>query len=230
MTKFMNLFLVAICIFVTNLQANLINPNFNLGYTLGVSAETNNRQLHEDEEKWLDENVGKFKNSQNLVFANYLDGSELPNFQQFFTATPEQFYEDKDFNPNNPAALIDVTLETLFGIGGIGRGIVGKVGVRTVGGNINKTSIITKNGIEITNFTKHGLERAINRNVKPDSILDALKNPLKIKDVKVDILGRQSQRFIGKEAEVVVNPNNGKIISVNPTSSSKARALLNGEK
>ena len=33
-----------------------------------------------------------------------------------------------------------------------------------------------------------------------------------------------------KNAEVVVNPNNGKIISVNPTSSAKARQLLSKEK
>lgn len=41
-----------------------------------------------------------------------------------------------------------------------------------------------------------------------------------------DNLGRQSQRFIGKTAEVVVNPTTGKIISINPTSSSKAAKLL----
>ncbi|WP_298037213.1 DUF4258 domain-containing protein, partial [uncultured Campylobacter sp.] len=93
-----------------------------------------------------------------------------------------------------------------------------------------KVSVVSKNGIVISNFTKHGVERAINRNVKPYDILDALKNPLKIKDIKIDEMGRQSQRFIGKNAEVVVNPNNGKIISVNPTSSAKARQLLSKEK
>ena len=34
----------------------------------------------------------------------------------------------------------------------------------------------------------------------------------------------------GENAEVVVNPNNGKIISVNPTSSAKARQLLSKDK
>lgn len=63
-----------------------------------------------------------------------------------------------------------------------------------------------------------------------NNILDALKNPLKIKDIKIDEMGRQSQRFIGKNAEVVVNPHNGKIITVNPTSSAKARQLLSKEK
>ena len=41
-----------------------------------------------------------------------------------------------------------------------------------------------------------------------NDILDALKNPLKIKDIKIDEIGRQSQRFIGENADVVVNPNN----------------------
>ena len=93
-----------------------------------------------------------------------------------------------------------------------------------------KVSVVSKNGIVISNFTKHGVERAINRNVKPYDILDALKNPLKIKDIKIDEMGRQSQRFIGENAEVVVNPNNGKIISVNLTSSAKARQLLSKDK
>lgn len=43
-------------------------------------------------------------------------------------------------------------------------------------------------------------------------------------------MGRQSRRFIEENAEVVVNANNGKIISINPTSSAKARQLLSKEK
>jgi hypothetical protein len=84
----------------------------------------------------------------------------------------------------------------------------------------------TANGIEIKGFTKHGLDRAIERGVKPDAILDAVKNPLKTGSVVTDQLGRQSQRFIGRYAEVVVNPQTGRIISVNPTSSNKASNLL----
>jgi RHS repeat-associated protein len=91
--------------------------------------------------------------------------------------------------------------------------------------------IVTKNGIKIEGFTSHGVDRAIGdgfkrAGVKPDSILDALKNPLKTNDIVTDSLGRRSQRFIGKTAEVVINPDTGKIISVNPTSSSKAAKFL----
>lgn len=88
----------------------------------------------------------------------------------------------------------------------------------------------TTNGLKITGFTSHGMDRAIGSfgrtGVKPDAILDALKNPLKINNVVIDQLGRQSQRFIGQFGEVVINPQTGKIISVNPTSSSKAAKLL----
>ncbi|WP_199141767.1 hypothetical protein [Pedobacter sp. ASV12] len=65
------------------------------------------------------------------------------------------------------------------------------------------------------------------RGVKPSAILDALKKPLKTGSIVTDQLGRQSQRFIGQFGEVVVNPQTGKILSVNPTSSSKAAKLLN---
>ena len=58
------------------------------------------------------------------------------------------------------------------------------------------------------------------------AILDALKKPLRIKDIKIDSFGRPSQRFIGKYAEIVVNPNIGKIISANPTSKEKVLRLL----
>jgi RHS repeat-associated protein len=85
----------------------------------------------------------------------------------------------------------------------------------------------TVTGVEITGFAKHGLERAIERGVKPGAILDAIKNPLKQGEIIVDDLGRQSQRFIGGSAEVVINPKSGQIISVNPTSTKKAAKLLN---
>lgn len=82
------------------------------------------------------------------------------------------------------------------------------------------------NGLEINGFVKHGLNRIIQRGISPGSIVDALKNPLKVGKVIVDKLGRQSQRFIGKAGEIVVNPKTGKIISGNPTSSKKAARLL----
>lgn len=49
---------------------------------------------------------------------------------------------------------------------------------------------------------------------------------MKINPIKFDELGRPSQRLIGKLAEVVLNPSTGKIISLNPTSASKAARLM----
>ncbi|WP_303315360.1 DUF6443 domain-containing protein [Flavivirga abyssicola] len=77
----------------------------------------------------------------------------------------------------------------------------------------------------VTGFAKHAINRAINRSVKPAAILDAIKNPLKILPSKTDDLGRESQRIIGAKAEIVINAE-GKIISVNPTSTKKAQKLL----
>lgn len=107
--------------------------------------------------------------------------------------------------------------------------VIGKIFSRPPKGEAGE--IITKNGIKIKGFTGHGVDRAIGdgfkrAGVSPQSILDAMKNPLKINDVVTDSIGRQSQRFIGRSAEVVVNPETGKIISVNPTSSSKSAKLL----
>ncbi len=91
---------------------------------------------------------------------------------------------------------------------------------------VEKAAIKTAVGTEIKGFTKHGVERAIERGVKPAAIHDAIKNPLKVGEVVTDKAGRQSQRYVGKTAETVVNPQTGKIISVNPTSTKKAEALI----
>ena len=84
----------------------------------------------------------------------------------------------------------------------------------------------TRSGIGVT---EHGVQQKINRGVRSADELDALKNPLQVKPVKVDSLGRPSQRSIGRKAEVVTNPETGKIISVNPTSTKKAERLLRQE-
>jgi hypothetical protein len=93
-----------------------------------------------------------------------------------------------------------------------------------------ETGIEAANGLKITGFTGHGVDRAIGSfgrsGVSPSAILDAIKSPLKINNIVTDQLGRQSQRFVGQFGEVVVNPQAGRIISVNPTSSSKAARLL----
>ncbi len=78
----------------------------------------------------------------------------------------------------------------------------------------------------VKGFTKHALNRAIEREVSPKAIIDALKNPLKITSVKIDPRGRPSQKFIGRYAEVAINPEIKFIISVNPTGTKKVKKLL----
>lgn len=95
------------------------------------------------------------------------------------------------------------------------------------GGGVDKsekTDIIeltTSNGINITKFSKHMEERAIERKVTVDDIKDALINPLHTDDIKIDSLGRPSQRFIGEKATVNVNPETGIISTIWKTGKSK---------
>lgn len=85
-------------------------------------------------------------------------------------------------------------------------------------------------GNKIIGFKKHGVNQAIGskgrKGVKPIAILDALRSPIKVGKIKVDHLGRHGQRFVGKHGEVVVNPWTRKVVSVNPTSSSKRKRLM----
>jgi len=98
--------------------------------------------------------------------------------------------------------------------------------IKTVESVAEKTVIKTSVGTEIKGFTKHGVNRAIERGVRTSSIHDAIKNPLKVGNVVTDKAGKESQRYIGRTAEAVVNPKTGKIVSVNPTSTKKAAALI----
>lgn len=68
-------------------------------------------------------------------------------------------------------------------------------------------------GIEITGISRHAVDRAVSRGFDMEGALDALQNPIKIGTIKIDNHGMPSQRFRGKNAEIVVNPENGNIIS-----------------
>lgn len=71
----------------------------------------------------------------------------------------------------------------------------------------------TANGIEITGVSKHVVDRAVLRSFDTESTLDALQNPVQIGKIKIDNAGFPSQKFRGKSAEIVVNPETGNIIS-----------------
>jgi len=87
-------------------------------------------------------------------------------------------------------------------------------------------AIECKNGTKVNGFTGHGVDRAIGNAAEragttPEAILDALKNPLKIVS-GVDSQGRPYQIFTGQDARVVVNPQTGNVVSVNPLSGAGA--------
>lgn len=83
-----------------------------------------------------------------------------------------------------------------------------------------KSAIIgmkTSNNIKIKDVSKHLVDRAVERKVETQTIIDALKNPLEIKEIKYDEYGRPSQKFIGKDTSVVINPSTGNIATTHKT-------------
>jgi len=83
-----------------------------------------------------------------------------------------------------------------------------------------------REAIAIKGFTKHGIDRAVGDGAKragtrPEAILDALKNPTKIKS-GIDNQGRPFSIYTGRNARVVINPETRQIISVNPLSGAGA--------
>ena len=52
----------------------------------------------------------------------------------------------------------------------------------------------------------------------PAAILEAVRNPLKTHPIKIDDEGLLSRRIVGTLVEVVLNPDLGLILPINPTS------------
>jgi RHS repeat-associated protein len=132
----------------------------------------------------------------------------------------------------NAQLAIGGMLKSLMGVvGGLIDAIVGgatKSTTQVVTTQVakNATEIVAKDGTKITGLTKHGVNRAIGdgaerASTRPEAILDALKNPITIKE-GVDKLGRPFKIFQGTNARVVVNPQTGKIVSTNPLSGAGA--------
>lgn len=118
---------------------------------------------------------------------------------------------------------------------GAGNGAMAVLEVATLGkgGTVLKAGEQLAEGaakLSIKGMTGHAVDQAINRGVKPAQILDAVKNPLKVAETKVDSLGRQSQKIVGEKATAVVNPETGKIVTVYPTSTKTAEKLLEKQK
>jgi hypothetical protein len=96
------------------------------------------------------------------------------------------------------------------------------VGAAKAGEGAARSTFLASDGTEIVGFTRHGINRAIGDGAKragtrPEAILDAIKNPTKITE-GVDDLGRPFKVYRGGDARVVINPETGRIVSVNPRS------------
>jgi hypothetical protein len=81
-------------------------------------------------------------------------------------------------------------------------------------------------GSIIKGFTKHGLERAIERPggaASERAILDAARNPVEKRLGVVDAQGRVSDQYVGKDAQFSVN-SKGQVITSNALSEAGKRA------
>ena len=80
-----------------------------------------------------------------------------------------------------------------------------------VGQSFGKLGTVVENpGINIANFSKHGLNQAITRSVNPSTILNTVKNPLTILKQ-----GSGNYLYLTREAAVVLNPA-GRVVSTYP--------------
>ncbi len=118
---------------------------------------------------------------------------------------------------------------TVIGPGKFGaaaRGIRGAMEARAAAtgavevGTRARTALVARDGTEIVGFTRHGINRAIGdggkrAGVRPAALLDAIKNPTRVTS-GVDSLGRPFKIYRGTDARVVINPEAGRIVSVNP--------------
>lgn len=88
------------------------------------------------------------------------------------------------------------------------------------------TSALNSSNIELS---KHVLERATERGITQDEIVDAIDNPLSEKPVKWDNLGRSSFQRIGEAATTAINPESKKLTSTWKTHKKLRNKLKGGE-
>lgn len=87
----------------------------------------------------------------------------------------------------------------------------------------------TANGLKVQSISAHTVDRAGERGVSQSAALDALRHPLHIGDITVDEQGRRSQRFIGTDATVNINPDTGNIATVWKTGKNTRKKYEDGE-
>lgn len=108
-------------------------------------------------------------------------------------------------------------------------------------GEINKNvvGIKTSEGTTVTGQSKHFMERVIGTMKDPktgrsrsgvtvEGIRDALEKPVKVFPVRTDPRGEKSQKYIGRNGTVSINPDKGSLIQCNPTDTDYVRRMVNG--
>lgn len=106
---------------------------------------------------------------------------------------------------------------------------------------INKkvVGVKTSEGTEVTRQSKHFMERVIGTMKDPktgrprsgvsvEGIKDALEKPAKVFPVRTDPGGEKSQKYMGRNGTVSVDPDTGVLIQCNPTDSDYVRRIRNG--
>ncbi|MGL9794410.1 NAD(+)-arginine ADP-ribosyltransferase EFV [Enterococcus sp. DIV1283b] len=83
----------------------------------------------------------------------------------------------------------------------------------------------TPDGITIESLAAHLYERKDERSVDVKHIIRTVKHPIKIDSVKYDNQGRPSKKYIGDYATIAINPDDGRIITVYPTSRKRRKKI-----
>lgn len=102
----------------------------------------------------------------------------------------------------------------------------------------NVIGIDIAEGVQITGKSKHFMERVIGTMCDPktgnprsgvsiEDISKALENPVSINPIKTAKNGERSQKYIGENATVTINPDTGILIQCNPTDKDLLRRLRN---
>lgn len=80
-------------------------------------------------------------------------------------------------------------------------------------------------GTTVKSLSIHVQQRMSERSVTTESIIDAIKHPLKVLPVQYDPNGQPSFRVIGRKSTVIINPVNGNVITTYPTHTKTVRKL-----
>lgn len=83
----------------------------------------------------------------------------------------------------------------------------------------------TPDGIVINDLSAHLYDRRGERNIDIKSIIRTVKHPIKVDGIKYDNQGRPSKKYIGDYSTIVINPDNGRIITVYPTTRKRRRKI-----